>query len=107
MTRMIVKWGSNPINVYVAGNEFGATHVILAHSFEEAWEEWADGQEACDHGNDPEVLAKIEAGDDDIGCDCRMTDQGVYVWDVYLWIREHGRLDNFLAVVCADSKPVA
>lgn len=100
-----VIWGSNPIHLYVFGNEFGATHVVLAAYEGEAWEEWADTQEPCDHGDDPEVLAKVEAGEDDIGCDCTQREDGQYVWDVYCWMRSHGRLEHFLGMVLKDLTP--
>lgn len=103
-----VIWGSNPIHLYVFGNEFGATHVVIAENDSEAWEEWAETQEPCDHGNDPEVLAKIasEDFDGDHGCDCSLREDGQYVWDVYCWMRSHGRLEHFLGMVLRDTVPV-
>lgn len=100
-----VLWGSNPIRLYVMGNEFGATHVILAENESEAWEEWADTQEPCDHGADPDVLAAVARGDDEIGCDCRMREDGAYVWDVYTWQRSYGTLDHFLGALMWGSVP--
>lgn len=100
-----VIWGSNPMHVYVFGNEFGATHVVLAQNESEAWEEWAETQEPCDHGEDPEVLAALGRGDDDIGCDCSQRDDGQYVWDVSTWFLGYGPLDHHLGSTLRDVTP--
>lgn len=100
-----VLWGSNPTRLYVFGHEFGASHVILADSMEEAWEEWADTQEPCDHGNDPEVLAAIAATGEATGCDCRQRENGEFVWDVYQWARSFGPLEQYLGTTLAAVEP--
>ena len=109
MTRMIpVIWGANPLLAFHANNEFGPFAVVLADSFAEAYEEalhvMADNDGQCDHGGVD--LGPLAAGvnyfdaDPAKDCDCTMTDDGRYVWDVHLtltaigsgdvWIAEHG-----------------
>lgn len=36
---------------FLIGNEFGATHLICAGSFDAAWEEWLDNQPAISDGD--------------------------------------------------------
>lgn len=42
--------------VWIAGHEFGPTHIILASSFESAWDEWLDAQPTIDEEEVPEAF---------------------------------------------------
>lgn len=78
---------SNERHVYEFGNEFGAVGYVLAESFEDAyaemlWEEANNGN-ICDHGGDITDEQRANGG----LCDCSATEDGRWVWDVYLWLK--------------------
>lgn len=85
---MRVLYSPHMSHVYMAGNEFGETHYIVAGSFEDAWQElladYANKGEICDHGGD----ITDEQRFDGASCDCESTDDGRWVWAVYLWMNE-------------------
>ena len=88
---MRVLYAPNMRSVYLAGNEFGATHYVVAESFEDAWEEFLHAvadENICDHGgeiSDDDRWAEL-AGERPSTCDCEVTDDGRFVWSVYLWV---------------------
>jgi len=82
----------NMNRVYMAGHEFGATHYIVAGSYEDAWDEYLTDiaeTERCDHGGDitDEQRFMQMAGDLEGTCDCDMTDDGQFVNVIYKWMR--------------------
>lgn len=88
---MKILYSPNMRHVYLAGNEFGETHYIVAGSYEDAYSEYlsyyADKGQVCDHGGhitDIQRWAEIDGGTST--CDCTLTDDGKWVWDVYLWV---------------------
>lgn len=85
---MKVLYAPNMRHVYLAGNEFGETHYIVAESYEDAYQEYlsyyADKGEVCDHGGDITDEQRFHGA----SCDCAMTDDGKWVWDVYLWVEQ-------------------
>lgn len=129
-TPMKVLYAPNMRYVYLAGNEFGETHYIVAESFEDAYEELLDdlanAGNICDHGGDmtdeerwrgycnecrwcAESMtygqARVCRAHDDHRfcdftlCDCSVTDDGRWVNDLYVWMREvHLSVDQFMLV---------
>lgn len=93
------------LHVYLAGNEFGETHYIVAGSFEDAWDEFlvwhADhGDGVCDHGDDINDEQRFNGG----SCDCDSTSDGRYVWAVNLWMRPMVlTVDKFLLAIGDES----
>jgi hypothetical protein len=101
---------SNMLEVYVAGNEFGATRYVIAGSFSDAWEEFITDlpdHEICDHGGDfggitDEQRALELSGEADSTCDCEMDADGNFRWTVYLWMREFRLGDQYRHVETDD-----
>jgi hypothetical protein len=85
---MKVLYAPNMCHVYIAGNEFGETHYIVAESWEDAYEEYLSYEASigniCDHGGEISDEERMNHG----GCDCTMNDQGQWVYDVNLWMKE-------------------
>jgi len=102
-----VLFSSNMLEVYVAGNEFGATRYVVAGSFSDAWEEFITDlpdHEICDHGGDitDEQRALELSGETDSTCDCEMDADGKFRWTVYLWMREFSLADQYRHVETDD-----
>ena len=79
--------GSNERRVYEFGNEFGFVGYVLAEDVSDAYEymldyeaEWGN---VCDHGGDITDEERWDGG----ACDCSVSSNGTWVWDVYLWVR--------------------
>lgn len=101
--------------VWIAGHELGPTHIILASSFESAWDEWLDAQPTIHDDEIPEAygfygedgrqrlelaerLAKVrEDGWPELveGYEYQPTATGTGIVDVghYAWLREATRDD--------------
>jgi hypothetical protein len=105
--------------VFIAGNEFGETHYIVAENFSDAYQELLDDLanrgNICDHGggmtdeerwrgycgecrwcgvNGTANGARVCKAHDEHRfcevalCDCSVTDDGRWVDDLYVWMRE-------------------
>jgi hypothetical protein len=109
---MRVLYAPNMRHVYLAGNEFGETHYIVAESFEDAYQEllhdYANRGEICDHGGeitDAQRMNTYCGGGPDGICDCAPTDDGRWVWDVYLWMNELALSVDMFLLVADDLDP--
>lgn len=95
----------NMKQVFIAGNEYGETHYIVGENYSDAYQELLDdlanGGNICDHGGgmtDEERWREM-AGEIASTCDCSLTDDGRFVWDVHVWMRElQLTVDQFLLV---------
>ncbi len=85
---------ANMRHVYLAGNEWGADAYVVAGSWGDAHAEYVDWRceqgDRCDHGGaiSDEVRTRQMMGELPSTCDCVMTDDGRFVWDLYLWVRQ-------------------
>lgn len=88
--------GSNERRVYEFGNEFGFVGYILAEDVSDAYEYMLDYEaehgNVCDHGGDitDEERWAEYSGEKPSTCDCSVSSDGAWVWDVYLWVRNTG-----------------